>query len=142
SWAFLSTLPASGSGPLTLRIAPSAPDTMYIWSPSTLNISIDGGASWSRRTVPAIFTNSLVIDPSNASILYASYDVNGAQTGVARSIDGGATWQTTLGTINTHVDGVAATSPTTVIASAADLSAVNFGGFVPLDPSPAARETL
>src|SRR6185369_2554174 len=72
---------------------------------------------------------------------YASYDVNGAQTGVARSIDGGLTWQTTLATINTHVDGVAATSPTTVIASAADLSVVNFGGFVTLYRSTDAGQT-
>jgi photosystem II stability/assembly factor-like uncharacterized protein len=97
---------------LTFAIAPSVGHVMYAWSGSTLHTSVDGGASWVPRTVPSASLSNVVIDPFSAATLYASFF-----GGVARSLDGGFTWQKTLTGEGVLVEGVARTSPTTVIAS-------------------------
>jgi photosystem II stability/assembly factor-like uncharacterized protein len=66
--------------------------------------SSDRGVSWARlANSPDVSTTSLVIDPTNASRLYAGVGriFGGAQNGVWRSLDGGATWSKLAGGLPT-----------------------------------------
>ena len=111
SWAALNTVPGtifSGYAE-SLAIDPVSPNTIYVASmidggraagTASIAKSTDGGQSW--QVVPAgigyAFMNSLAIDPTAPSTVYASYSGNGGsdtdpgEAGVLKSTDGGQSW--------------------------------------------------
>jgi uncharacterized repeat protein (TIGR01451 family) len=91
SWAPANTGIAS-SGISALAVDPTNAKVVYAATESALLKSVDGGATWSPMAWDASATggypDSIAIDPKHPSILYA------ARWFVARSADGGMTWQT------------------------------------------------
>jgi photosystem II stability/assembly factor-like uncharacterized protein len=72
--------------------------TLYI-TPTFLQKSIDGGASWQRTgwVSENPFATVLAVDPKNPNVVYA-----GANAGVYKSSDGAATWQYLSGTLTVN----------------------------------------
>jgi photosystem II stability/assembly factor-like uncharacterized protein len=87
----------SGTGTLyAVGAASTSTGTYQEWFKST-----DGGTSWSNLTVRGSQIDSLMMDPTNSSILYASLAAYSYRTPTShstcpygfKSTDGGATWQ-------------------------------------------------
>ncbi len=85
-----------------IAVDPLNDSIIYCGSPSGgLWKSIDAGASWTALTdyLPIIGISSIAIDPGNTDIVYiATGDKDAGQVysiGVLKSLDGGATWNTT-----------------------------------------------
>jgi len=83
-------------------IDPSNPNVIYAATfsggglgPPSLRKSVDGGNSWGLASNSGIY-HSLVIDPLNPSTLYGGYNGYGYDSGIAKSTDGGSTWQRVL----------------------------------------------
>lgn len=90
SW-FPSSAGLPGPGGSALAIAASSPNILYAItgsSPAQLFRTTDGAASWTlvSASLPASYWGWLAVDPTNALILYA------VDSGVQKSIDGGASW--------------------------------------------------
>jgi photosystem II stability/assembly factor-like uncharacterized protein len=88
SWTEInSELPRVAVGAAIIVSDPRTPSTIYaISTAGSLFKSTDGSGNWmSISGVTAV--SSLVIDPTNSSIVYAA-----TSHGVAKSVDGGATW--------------------------------------------------
>lgn len=91
---------------LSLAIAPSAPSTLYAGTlDQGVYKSTDGGATWQRTSagLPNAHVASLVVDPRDASVVYAglvdlyresnpSPGIATRSIGVYRSTDGGVRW--------------------------------------------------
>ena len=74
---------------------PTNPDVLYAPSASGVIKTTDGGVSWSSASVglPAGYSNSLVVAPSDTSVLYVYVGPGGnVPAELFRSADGGATW--------------------------------------------------
>lgn len=75
---------------VSLAVAPSDPDTLYVATFSGLARSVDGGDHWQllplQRWVPS-FPLTVVVDPQRSETVY----VGTGDRGVLRSTDGGAT---------------------------------------------------
>jgi hypothetical protein len=92
-----------GAGRLNfIRIHPTIANTIYVGSADGgLWKTIDGGTTWTTNTdlLGVIGSSDIAFDPTNPSIMYlATGDSDGADCysiGVLKSIDAGATWQTT-----------------------------------------------
>jgi uncharacterized protein (TIGR03437 family) len=81
----------------SLAIDPSGAK-LYAATASGLFRSIDAGATWTQIFPAAQVARVVVLDPSNASTLYALYsDSAGSQ--IAKSTDGGNTWQVLTGAV-------------------------------------------
>ena len=85
-----------------IAVNPNDSNIIYVGSPAGgCWKSINAGNSWIPLTdnLPTLGVSGIVIDPVNTNIIYlATGDGDGSQTysmGVIKSIDGGATWQTT-----------------------------------------------
>jgi hypothetical protein len=91
------TLAIAASNPQILYAAPSGPGGGILKS-------TNGGASWTLQA-NALFDEahfgSIVVDPTNASIVYVSVRDSGTAPGVYKSIDGGVTWNNTTSSIFT-----------------------------------------
>ena len=81
---------------------PVEPNIIWVGSPSGgLWKSIDGGNNWTTNTdnLPVIGVSHIAIDPNNNEIMYiVTGDADATDTysvGILKSIDGGATWNTT-----------------------------------------------
>jgi hypothetical protein len=118
-----------------VAISPATPQTAYVYlSDSSVQRSDDTGVTWRKvGTLPASYSFggfgglALAIDPTAASTLYA-----GGQPGVAKSIDGGATWTQVLSLSSPPSDVtaialfVSPSDPTTVLLGVdADTSAAD-----------------
>jgi photosystem II stability/assembly factor-like uncharacterized protein len=65
------------------------PDTLYIGTTRGFFVSHDGGAHWTQNhTIPHGGVSAVAINPANPTVLYAG----GADIGVVKSLDDGATW--------------------------------------------------
>ena len=75
-----------------LAIDPANPSTLYAGGSGTPNTvkSINGGTSWTNVPIPGVTGGvySLVVDPTNSSIVYATT----RDAGVFKSVNGGASW--------------------------------------------------
>jgi uncharacterized protein (TIGR03437 family) len=71
----------------TFALAPSAPDTLYVAGSGRLHKSTDGGATWTALAIASAGLGGLTVDPRDANVVWL---VN--NTGVSRSLDGGATF--------------------------------------------------
>jgi len=85
-----------------VRFDPTNSNTMWIGTPDGgLWKSTNGGTSWTTNTdqLTIIGCSDVAIDPTNTSVMYlATGDNDGSDTyssGVLKSTDGGATWNTT-----------------------------------------------
>ena len=93
----------SGAGRLNfIRIHPTIANTIYVGAANGgLWKTTNGGGNWTTNTdlLGIIGSSDIAFDPSNPSIMYlATGDSNGGSCysiGVLKSIDAGATWQTT-----------------------------------------------
>ncbi len=81
---------------------PVDPNIIWIGSPSGgLWSSFDGGSNWATETddLPVIGVSHIAINPNNSQIMYIvtgdAYATDTYSIGVLKSIDGGATWDTT-----------------------------------------------
>ena len=109
------TWAALGFGPVVAD--PRQADVMYAGTTDGVAKSIDGGMSWNelKSGLPTpFFVTSLAIDPQTPSILYAagykSFYPN-RQSGVFKSIDGGASWsEFDEGLTNPEIETLAVTS--------------------------------
>jgi photosystem II stability/assembly factor-like uncharacterized protein len=89
SWTTIGPYGGPGSG--AFAMAPSAPNVLYFGGlTGRIYRSSDSGQTWVWRGARASVT-SLVVDPTNADIVYG-YGFAGTQTGVLKSVNGGATW--------------------------------------------------
>lgn len=105
SWSFVGPVGAptnSGAGRLCcVRLQPGNSNIIYVGAPAGgLWKSLDAGATWACLTdfLPVIGCSDVAIDPNNTNILYiATGDIEGdcPSIGVMKSIDGGASWNTT-----------------------------------------------
>jgi streptogramin lyase/photosystem II stability/assembly factor-like uncharacterized protein len=81
----------------TLVVAPSRPSTLYASALSSsfqpgFFRSLDGGLNWAELTSPSSSgADSLAVDPTNPSVVYASTEAF-KQIGVSKSLDGGQSW--------------------------------------------------
>ena len=100
-----STLPASSI--TAMAVHPTQSSALFVtnggWS-ATSHVfkTVDGGGSWQNVTnnLPNVPCNSIVIDPSNPSIVYVGTDL-----GVYASTDGGTSWNDwSDGLPNVHID--------------------------------------
>jgi PKD repeat protein/photosystem II stability/assembly factor-like uncharacterized protein len=85
-----------------IAVNPNDSNIIYVGSPAGgCWKSINAGNSWMPLTdnLPTLGVSGIAIDPVNTNVIYlATGDGDGSQTysmGVIKSIDGGATWQTT-----------------------------------------------
>ncbi|MFH2142911.1 MAG: PKD domain-containing protein [Bacteroidota bacterium] len=93
----------SGSGRINcIEFHPTNQNIFWVGSPSGgVWKTTDGGNSWITTTddLPSIGISDIAVDPSNPDILYvATGDGDASDTysiGILKSIDGGATWNTT-----------------------------------------------
>jgi hypothetical protein len=95
SWV---ALPYSGSVPVSIALAESQPDTLYLATArSGVYKSIDGGYHWTEagKGLPEARAGArpeevhmLVVDPSDANIVYAALSMRG----IYQSVDGGVAW--------------------------------------------------
>ncbi len=107
SWSSMGpgTVPTGGgSGRLnTIAFNPLNPTTMYVGAPGGgFWKSYNGGTTWNPTTTDLLATlgiTDIVVDPIDTNIIYISTgDADGRDTysnGVMKSLDGGATWNTT-----------------------------------------------
>jgi len=80
---------AMSHGVTAIALDPSNHDTLYIGTTRGLFASTDGGGRWvQNRMIPQGSVAALAVNPVKPSILYAG----GADIGVVKSTDGGATW--------------------------------------------------
>jgi photosystem II stability/assembly factor-like uncharacterized protein len=88
----LSINPVGGAlshGVNAIVIDPTQPDTLYIGTTRGFFVSHDGGAHWTQNhTIPRGGVSAVALNPNNPSVLYAG----GADIGVVKSLDDGATW--------------------------------------------------
>ena len=93
------SLPNPGSVPVSIALAESQPDTIYLGTAgSGVHKSVDGGYHWAetgaglpeaRAGGRPEEVQALVVDPSDPNVLYASFPMRG----IYRSVDGAASWQ-------------------------------------------------
>ena len=98
SWKSLSTPTGTRSAIRSIAVAPTAPETIYIGTDQEgVFRSPDGGSFWSPagQGLPEALAGgrvapirSLAIDPTNASIAYASTELHG----LYKTTDGGTSW--------------------------------------------------
>jgi hypothetical protein len=108
----------AGTNLTSLVIDPQNADTVYAAFPSTDGVykSTDGAAHWTAAktglTAPSFF--SLLIDPSNGSVLYAASD-----THIFKTTDGAASWsELTNGLGNSVYRSLAmSNTPSTILAA-------------------------
>lgn len=89
-------LPASRV--FVMRIAPSAPSTLYAATESDgVYKSIDGGASWNpvNGGLPSLETRSIAVSPTDPNLLLLGTEGDGA----FRSTNGGTSWTANLGSL-------------------------------------------
>jgi uncharacterized protein (TIGR03437 family) len=93
TWRRISEQPAAGLGLLTFLS--TSPDIILGQSGTLLELTLDGGASWSdaSKGVSNVFGYQVAVDPEAPSTVYLA-DANGP--GISRSFDGGNTWTTIL----------------------------------------------
>lgn len=89
------------SGAPEMAAAPSDPRTVYISQDRTLARSTNGGQNWQYFQNPCRILSGLVVDPREASHLYATAHYLSGGCGVlpaalVESTDGGATWHQLL----------------------------------------------
>lgn len=96
-----STWTVSNSGlddllPRILAWHPSSPSTVLAGTVSGIFQSTDSGDSWLEIGAGQIHpvVGALAFNPAAPSTIYAGTSGNGANNGIARSFDGGATWET------------------------------------------------
>ena len=92
TWKAINTGLAPGSI-ASIAVDPSAAFALYIAAPSSTGgfyRSVNAGESWTRLEtgLSAANTRGIVVDPNNPSTVFAA-----ASNGLARSDDGGSTWQ-------------------------------------------------
>jgi photosystem II stability/assembly factor-like uncharacterized protein len=85
SWS--KSLASNGEFLRAFRVAPSAPDVVYVAQGDKILKSADGGATWIATGFGPRPAYRLAVDPKNAQVVYAS-----GAGGFSRSEDGGATW--------------------------------------------------
>ncbi|TND04263.1 MAG: glycosyl hydrolase [Bacteroidetes bacterium] len=107
NWTFIGpqTTPSGGGNGRCnfIRVHPTTPTTIYVGSPSGgLWTSTNGGANWTTNTDQlnqVIGCTDLAFDPVNPQIMYMATGDGDAgdnySVGLLKSIDGGATWNTT-----------------------------------------------
>ncbi len=92
------SLPLGGGLYYTSRIvvAPSNGNVVYASGYYDLYKSTDGGGSWSELYLSDGAVDDIVVDPTNANTIYASYGsgygADSTNYGVYKSTDGGSTW--------------------------------------------------
>ncbi|HEY6321470.1 MAG TPA: hypothetical protein VJA16_07930 [Thermoanaerobaculia bacterium] len=78
-------------------IDPSDPQTIYASTAYHFFKTTQGGGTWQEiRSLPpytSVRVSSLVIDPEHPSTIYVAVTGFGDANGIAKSVDGGATWQ-------------------------------------------------
>jgi photosystem II stability/assembly factor-like uncharacterized protein len=88
----LSINPVGGAlshGVNAIVLDPTRADTLYIGTTRGFFASRDGGANWTQnQTIPHGGVAAVAINPANPAVLYAG----GADIGVVKTLDGGATW--------------------------------------------------
>ncbi|MBI1838055.1 MAG: PKD domain-containing protein [Flavobacteriia bacterium] len=97
------TATGGGAGRVNfIRFDPATSNTIYVGTPDGgLWKSINGGTSWTTNTdqLTVIGCSDIAINPSNTQIMYLATGDGDAgdsySTGVLKSTDGGATWNTT-----------------------------------------------
>jgi photosystem II stability/assembly factor-like uncharacterized protein len=98
-WSVVGAPPDSDSS-RALVVLPTTPATIYVGTESgTVQLSVDGGATWSDRSsglptsVPDLpfppAVSRLVVDPADSSILYAEME----NAGLYGTTDGGLSWE-------------------------------------------------
>lgn len=92
----------TGAGRITfIKFDPNDSNTIYVGTPDGgMWKSTNGGSFWTTNTdfLAIVGCSDLVIDPNNTNVMYlATGDLEGNRRsiGVLKSIDGGATWNTT-----------------------------------------------
>lgn len=97
SWTQL-TLPSSGGIYYTSKIvvAPTNSNTVYLAGYFDIYKSTDAGQTWTELKLTDGAANDIVVDPTNASVIYASYGSawsgDSASYGIYKSTDGGTSW--------------------------------------------------
>ena len=93
TWALLPGLPTGL--PYRIALVPTAPGTIYAgmffgFAPNRLYKTTSGGASWTLLAGGPPSVRSIAVDPTTPGRLYV-----GSGLSVFRSLDGGATWDST-----------------------------------------------
>jgi photosystem II stability/assembly factor-like uncharacterized protein len=100
-----------------VMIPPKAPDRMYITGGDGVFFSADAGAKWEHltdRTARISYPDGLVIHPDNPDLMYMSGAIcspgdwrktHDADSRIARSTDGGRTWDYLEGGLPAHIVG-------------------------------------
>lgn len=97
SWA-VATTGLTAASVVGLTSDPRTPGLLYAVSNATQGIEMTTnlGIAWTRRNtgLPGGAAKKVVADPTQPRVLYAAAGAPGTGGGVARSADGGASWQT------------------------------------------------
>jgi photosystem II stability/assembly factor-like uncharacterized protein len=109
-----------GSQLIALVIDPQNVDTVYAVVPAATGVfkSTDSGAHWNaaKSGLAALFYSSLIIDPSNGSVLYAA-----SANHIFKTNDGAASWsELTNGLGNAVYRSLAIGTPPSMIIAASD----------------------
>jgi photosystem II stability/assembly factor-like uncharacterized protein len=94
-----------GNPPLSMAIAPSSEDTVYVGTVPMVDRShlfrtVNGGASWDDVTgiLPDRYPMDITVDPGDASVVYVAF--GGFDTShVFKSVDAGSTWLDITGSL-------------------------------------------
>jgi photosystem II stability/assembly factor-like uncharacterized protein len=98
-------------------IPPQAPDRMYITGGDGVFFSADAGDNWEHltdRTARISYPDGLVIHPDNSDLMFMSGSIcspgawrttHDADSRIARSTDGGRTWEYLEGGLPAHIHG-------------------------------------
>jgi photosystem II stability/assembly factor-like uncharacterized protein len=88
TWTSSSSGMSSNLHTISLAYAPGAPATMYCGiNGDGVYKSTDGGATWTQTGLTSTTVYALLVDPANASTVYA-----GTTNGIHKSTNAGATW--------------------------------------------------
>jgi photosystem II stability/assembly factor-like uncharacterized protein len=92
NWSLVLDQPHTTATFLSIAVDPTNPDIVYVGRNNLIRKSMDGGVTWSSKTLASGDINAIAIKPSNPLVVLL-----GTENGILRSVDSGATYTSPTG---------------------------------------------